>query len=281
MRVRLACPVRGCGEPLEIDPETNRTAACPRGHAFDRARSGYWNLLQPQERRSLNPGDSKEAALARRRLFQAGHLDPLVVGLRQVIAGIRLPEGLAVLDIGCGEGSMLEALTREFPGKESHGTDISAPALDLAARAFPAATWVVANADRTLPYTAGSFDLLLSLTARINPPDARRLLAPGGALLVAVPGPDDLVELREAVLGEGVLRDRLDRTLALLAEDFEPDRLAGRAAVRWQADLDAPALSDLLASSYRGARQSQRARAEALPGLRVTMSRDVAVLRPR
>lgn len=278
MRVRLACPVRGCGEPLEIHRETGRTAACQRGHAFDRARSGYWNLLQPQDRRSLNPGDTKEAALARRRLFQAGHLDPLVEGLRQVIAGIRLPEDLAVLDVGCGEGSMLEALTREFPGKEPHGTDISAPALDLAARAFPAATWVVANADRTLPYATGSFDLLLSLTARLNPPDARRLLAPGGALLVAVPGPDDLVELREAVLGEGVLRDRLERTLATLAGDFEPIESA---AVRWSADLDAPALADLLASSYRGARQSQRGRAEALEGLTVTMSRDLAVLRRR
>lgn len=275
MRVRLQCPVRGCGEPLTLG---DRAAACRRGHTFDRAKSGYWNLLQPQDRRSAHPGDTKEAALARRRLFQAGHLDPLVDALREVIASLGLPNDPAVLDIGCGEGSLLDALTREFPGREAHGTDISAPALDLAARAFPDATWVVANADRTLPYQDNSCDLLLTLTARVNPPEARRLLAPGGALLVAVPGSDDLIELREAVLGRGDLRDRLDRTLALLGGDFEP---ADRTTLRYRADLDAPALADLLASSYRGARQSQRPRAEALEGLTVTMSRDVAVLRPR
>ena len=38
---------------LPIDLETQ---VCPRGHAFDVARSGYVNLLQPQDRRS--PGQS-------------------------------------------------------------------------------------------------------------------------------------------------------------------------------------------------------------------------------
>ena len=37
---------------------------CPRGHSFDVARSGYINLLQPQERRSRNPGDSADAVAA-------------------------------------------------------------------------------------------------------------------------------------------------------------------------------------------------------------------------
>jgi 23S rRNA (guanine745-N1)-methyltransferase len=268
----LTCPVRGCGAPLALE---DRRAVCARGHSFDRARSGYWNLLQPQDRRSAQPGDSKEAALARRRLSAAGHLDPLVAALGAMIDRPGR-ERRAVLDVGCGEGSLLAALA---PGRfgEVHGTDLSAAALDLAARAWPAATWAVANADRALPYAGGAFDLLLSLTARVNPEEFRRLLAPGGILLVAVPGADDLVELREAVLGRPVLRDRLEKTVAALAPGFEP---VDRAAVRYRVDLDAAGLADLLASSYRGARQSQRPRAAALAGLTVTMSRDLAVLRP-
>jgi 23S rRNA (guanine745-N1)-methyltransferase len=268
----LTCPVRGCGAPLD---DGDRRAVCGRGHSFDRARSGYWNLLQPQERRSAQPGDSKEAALARRRLFTAGHLGPLVAALGGILDRLGCDRP-TVLDVGCGEGSLLTALASRFGAL--HGTDLSAPALDLAARAWPAATWVVANADRALPYADGAFDLLLSLTARVNSEEFRRLLAPGGVLLVAVPGADDLIELREAVLGRPVLRDRLEKTVAALAPGFEP---VDRSAVRYSVDLDAAGLADLLASSYRGARQSQQARTAALDGLTVTMSRDVAVLRPR
>src|SRR5450755_3800076 len=56
--VTLLCTVRGCRRPLSR--ESNRFV-CERGHSFDVARSGYLNLLQPQDRRSANPGDSKEA----------------------------------------------------------------------------------------------------------------------------------------------------------------------------------------------------------------------------
>ena len=44
----LACSVRGCGRPLE---KNDRALVCARGHSYDIARSGYVNLLQPQDRR--------------------------------------------------------------------------------------------------------------------------------------------------------------------------------------------------------------------------------------
>ena len=65
----LICPVRGCGLALTRD---EKRAFCSRGHSFDVARSGYINLLQPQDRRSKEPGDTKEAVAARRRLMIAG-----------------------------------------------------------------------------------------------------------------------------------------------------------------------------------------------------------------
>jgi 23S rRNA (guanine745-N1)-methyltransferase len=74
----IRCTVRGCGEPLKLD---DRAATCPRGHHFDRAKAGYWNLLQPQDRRSLEAGDRKEVAAARRRLFEAGFFAPLTAAL--------------------------------------------------------------------------------------------------------------------------------------------------------------------------------------------------------
>ncbi len=277
--VTLLCPVRGCGAPLARE---DRRLACARGHSFDLARSGYCNLLQPQDRRSLQPGDSPAAVAARRRLFDRGHGDWLLPHLLAAVDALALPPAAAVLDVGCGEGFYLGSLA-ELRGWEAHGLDISTAAVDLAARRWPDAAWVVANADRALPFAAGSFHLALCLTARLNPPELRRILAaaPGpaaGFLLVALPGADDLVELRAAVLGEGRLRDRLAPAAAALAADFE---LAGQTTVRQRLRLDAGDLRDLLAATYRGARSRQHARAAALGAMEVTASRELAWFRPR
>lgn len=277
-RVSLLCPVRGCGLPLG---RVEKSWTCPRGHSFDLARSGYCNLLQPQDRRSRNPGDPKEAAEARRRLFAAGHNEPLLRALLDLFGELDLPARPVlpgVLDVGCGEGSMLGALARSRE-MEAHGLDLSVPSIDLAARAFPQATWIVGNADRFLPYADGSFDVVMSLTARLHPAELRRILAPSGRLLVAVPGPDDLVELRETLLGEGVARDRLERAAGeLAAAGFELD---GRRSVRHVAELDAAGIRDVLASSYRGARDRERRRLEGLDHLAVTFSREMGVFRYR
>src|SRR3954462_3561227 len=68
-RSMLLCPVRDCHMAME---RTERRVLCPRGHSFDVARSGYINLLQPQERRSSQPGDTVAAVAARRRLHDSG-----------------------------------------------------------------------------------------------------------------------------------------------------------------------------------------------------------------
>jgi 23S rRNA (guanine745-N1)-methyltransferase len=267
----LICPVRGCGEPLTRTPRTPRAWACRRGHAFDLARSGYVNLLQPQDRRSAQPGDPPEAVAARRRLLDAGYGEPLLAALRAEIAGLGLPADAAILDVGCGEGYYLGGITAGS-GFAAHGVDLSAAAIDLAARRYPDATWTVANADRSLPYAAGGFDLVLSIDARLNPAEMRRVLKPGGRLLVAVPGSDDLGELRAAVLGEEVAKDRLESAAARLAADFD---LETRRTVRATARLPPAALADALAATYRGGRESRRERIAALAEMTVTLSHDL------
>jgi 23S rRNA (guanine745-N1)-methyltransferase len=264
----LICPVRHCGEPLE---RRGRSLICPRGHSFDVARSGYVNLLQPRDRRSRRPGDPPEAVEARRRLLDAGYGEPLLRAIREETAA--LGAGAAVLDVGCGEGYYLGSLAQERE-IEAHGADLSTAAIDLAARRYPEGTWIVANADRFLPWADGSFDLILSIDARLSPSEMRRVLKPEGRLLVAVPGADDLVELREAVLGERVLKDRLERAVSLLAEEgFEVE---SRRSVRGAAELGPAEIRDALTATYRSGRQSRRERIEALSGMRVTLSHDLA-----
>lgn len=270
----LLCPVRGCGEPLD---RQGRALACARGHSFDLARSGYANLLQPQDRRSLAAGDSREMALARRRLYERGYGAALLDAILKAPEVERLPAGAAVLDVGCGEGWMLGSLAASKP-VDGHGVDLSAPAIELAARRWSELTWVVANADRSLPYAAAGFDLVLSLTARRNAPELARVLRTTGSLLLAIPSADDLVELREAVQGEGLLRDRSESALTDLDADFE---LSRRETVRRRTMLDRAALQDLLAATYRGARRREQERAAEISELEVTTSWDLLWMRPR
>ena len=234
---------------------------CPRGHSFDIARSGYINLLQPQERRAKHPGDTAEAVAARRRLHDRGVTDPLFRGVAEILAATADD---AVLDAGCGDGFYLGSLQRDA-GFDAHGVDISIPAIDAAARRYPECEWVVANADRAVPFSDRSFSIVLSVTARMNPGEFRRVLGDDGRLLVAVPAPDDLIELR------GAGRDRVARTLDEFTKHFA---LIHQTRVSTSADLDASAVQDVLISIYR---PMQRRAAEAM---RVTFSLELMLLRP-
>ena len=255
----LICPVRGCH--LVLHREEKRIV-CPRGHSFDIARSGYINLLQPQDRRSKNPGDTADAVAARRRLHDRGVTEPLLKGIAEMIAAA---SGDVALDAGCGDGFYLGSLAREI-GFHAHGIDISIPAVDAAAKRYPECEWVVANADRFLPYADASFSIVLSITGRMTAGEFRRVLRGDGRLLVALASPEDLIELR----GKG--RDRVDRTLETFAQDF---LLTDRRKVTTAADLDTASVEDVLLSIYRPmqARPSE--------AMRVTFSLDLLLFAAR
>jgi len=257
----LLCTVRDCHLPL-VRPVTNEEnrLVCPRGHSFDIARSGYINLLQPQDRRSKQPGDTAAAVMGRRRLHGRGVTEPSLRAIAEIVGA---SPGEIVLDAGCGDGYYLGTLARQA-GIEAHGVDISIPAVEAAARRYPECEWIVANADRFVPYADGSFAVVLSITARMNAGEFRRVLRDSGRLLVAVPSPEDLIELR------GAGRDRVPRTVETFARDF---KLVEQRRVTTTADLDAKAVHDVLVSIYRPLRS------EPAGAMRVTFSLDLLLFR--
>lgn len=261
----LLCTVRNCRMPLVLD---DRHYVCANAHTFDVARSGYVNLLQPQDKRSKTPGDTPEAVAARRRFLDRGHAGPLVDA---IVRALPLQEGDALLDAGCGEGHHLAAFRRAY-GVDAHGTDISVPAIELAARRYRDCSWVVANADRFLPYADASFSAVTSITARMNPEEFRRVLAPNGTLLIVLPAADDLIELRQAILGERIERDRVDRTIDTFAPLFQLER---HERLEHTVLLDRESMLDVMSSSYRGLRAREREKLETLNAMTVTLSRDV------
>ncbi len=266
----LLCTVRGCHLPLaRAEEKGGRRLLCPRGHSFDVARSGYINLLQPQDRRSKQPGDTPEAVAARRRLHDRGVTGPLLDGIAELA---QVSTGDIVLDAGCGDGFYLGSLARES-GCAGHGVDISIPAVEAAARRYPPGEsrceWLVANADRFVPYADRSFSLVLSITGRMNAAEFRRVLRDDGRLLVALAAPHDMIELRSRAGKPG--RDRVPQALETFAPAF---KLADRSQVTTAANLDAAAVQDVLLSIYRPLRS------QPVEAMRVTFSLDLLLLQP-
>ncbi len=265
----LACTVRGCGSPLERGNPSAFT--CARGHAFDVARSGYVNLLQPQDRRSKQPGDSPEAVFARRQLLDAGFGRALTTALIECVERADVRTDAACADLGCGEGTHLAALVEHFR-LEGFGVDLSAHAVEAAAKRHGDITWIVANADRTLPFLDVSLALVVSIDGRRNTPEIARVLAPGGAYVVAVPAADDLAELREAVLGAA---DAPDRVASVLKETEGRFDLVERTIARETRHFSANELALLAVSTYRCGRARERDKLATVGELDVTTSHQV------
>lgn len=101
------------------------------------------------------------------------------------------PPGARILDIACGTGELLVAIAGAYPRVLPTGVDLSAAMLHTAA-AKPGTAGRLACADaHALPFAAGAFDRVYSVSALHYLPDpglalreARRALKPGGRLVI-------------------------------------------------------------------------------------------------
>ena len=223
------------------------------------------NLLQPQDKKSAHPGDARAAVRARRRFLESGALAGLLDAIRQLAGPGPLQR---LLDVGCGEGFFTAELARGWEAS-GVGLDLSSDACDAAARAHAECQFVVANADRELPFLDRSFDRIVSITARRNAAEMARVLAPGGDAILAVSGADDLAELREVLHGAA---PQVDRGPSLRAHMEPRFALVDEHTFRTRVELDRAGIADVLAMTYRGVRQREAERAAKLDGLLTTLS---------
>lgn len=179
------------------------SCVCANGHRFDVAREGYVNLLLIHRRRLRDPGYSKEMIAARRDFFDAGHYAPLADGVAERVRAV-LPAGpdRVVLDAGCGEGYYLRRLRCFLEQDNSPGNallcglDISKHGIRVAARRDPQGLYAVGGTHR-MPVIPGRVDVLLSHFSPVSVEDFRRVVKPGGAVLVGCPGKGHLFSFKE------------------------------------------------------------------------------------
>ncbi len=191
----LICPV--CGLPLA---ESKACFSCEKGHSFDRAKSGYVNLLRSSAKGKRH-GDDKLMVQARSAFLDKGFYDPLVRAVSACCLDYA-PCPARVLDAGCGEGKYTGAILTllESAGKQPQvlGIDISKDALAHAAKRVRQARFAVAST-AALPVADESTDLLVSIFAPFSGPEFARVLAPAGKIIRAYPLEKHLWELKQLV----------------------------------------------------------------------------------
>lgn len=192
------CPL--CQHPLQL---TDKFWHCENHHTFDKAKSGYVNLLPVQSKNSKQPGDDKFMLAARRDFHNTGGYTPL---MEKLAAQIRMEAShkpaISLFEAGCGEGAYIrflrDALSADFESLNTAGNDIAKVGVERAAKADKESQYIVASTYH-LPLLAGSVDVAVEVFAPGSHEEYARILAPEGKLITVDPGPDHLFELKQHI----------------------------------------------------------------------------------
>ena len=194
---QLICPLDK--QPLQLN---ERTWCCDNGHSFDIAKQGYVNLLPVQNKRSKDPGDSKAMVQARREYLNKGYYQPLAQALADTVLAMG---SQALLDAGCGEGYYLRYLVEQA---EQQGKELSVAALDISKWAVQTAakqdkrlSWIVAS-NNAIPLADNSVDTILCVFGFPVEAEFKRVLKPGGRLIMVDPASEHLIELKRIIYPE-------------------------------------------------------------------------------
>jgi len=209
----LRCP--NCFLPLH--PGGDLLLGCERGHSFDVNKRGFVNLLTGP-RKFI--GDSAAMLEARDRFLSAGWYDPLRDAIRGIVAG---ESPRRIVDAGCGTGYYLGAALPPGDNVRALAMDISPAAVSRTVRAHDRADGLVADVWSPLALRDGATDVVLNVFAPRNPDEFHRVLRPHGMLLVVVPRPAHLRQLRESGLAVEMQADKAAHLTSSLAAGFSPE----------------------------------------------------------
>lgn len=189
------CPV--CGKKLE---PTEKAYVCPNSHSFDRAKSGYVNLLLSKHMGKAVHGDNKFMIQARRSFLNKGYYEPLCSALCEAVC--KHINGRSILDAGCGEGyytsAIIDKLLQHNIAADVYGIDISKAAVEYSAKRCREAELAVASVFH-IPTADKSCDMLVTLFAPYCGEEFLRVLKDKGIMIMAIPSADHLWELKQAI----------------------------------------------------------------------------------
>jgi 23S rRNA (guanine745-N1)-methyltransferase len=265
----LICPI--CEAGLA---KVDNVLKCPNAHSFDISREGYVNLLLPGRRRQKVLGDTKDMLRARRRFLERGFNTPLSDGISEHIYGHLTEAGslggsaspTCIADVGCGEGHYVGRLRRYLDehgagtGVRYFGADISKEAVRLAAKQYDGIWFFVGSTKHRILLANESLQVVLNVFAPRNPVEFARVSVRGGLLLVVIPHPDHLANLRSELDLLDIETDKRERVVEQMSGPFE---LVGEQTIAYDIALSEDDVSDLVQMTPNYWHMSERTRGAA------------------
>ena len=197
----LKCPV--CNLNLK---KYEKQYVCLNNHSYDIASKGHINLLLANQKKTKDPGDSKEMMEGRRDFLNKGYYHTFSETLNEVIISNISGNNVNILDAGCGEGYFLSRLKEAIQRKEAtyneskefnfYGVDISKAAVTCAAKRDKKINFIVGS-NFNLPIMPNSIDIIIRNFAPSDESEFKRILKSNGKLIVVTPGIQHLYGLKE------------------------------------------------------------------------------------
>ena len=196
------CPV--CGGMLLKDGVTLK---CEKRHSYDISSSGYVNLAMQQSGKTH--GDDTLMVASRRDFLSGGYYQMLRTAVCEAV------NGKTVLDAGCGEGYYTKSISECDGVNKVYGIDISKKAVQYAStlcKGDKFGTFCVGSV-YDMPYLDGDFDAVVNIFSPLALDEYKRVLKKDGALVLAVPNPDHLLELKQKVYDDVRVKEVSDDIL--------------------------------------------------------------------
>lgn len=221
------------------------------GHSYDVAKQGYVTLAAGAGLK--HKGDDAAMVTARETYLARGHFAPFVeavtAAVQDALDSAQLPETKAptLLEVGAGTGYYLAHTLDSIENARGVGIDISPHAAKHLARCHSRVGAVVADVWERLPLRDHSIDAISVVFAPRNPAEFRRVLAPGGEVVVLTPAVGHLDELRQplGILGveEGKVERMYEQAAGYLEQAAEPT------TIRFEVLLDKASIADQVGMS--------------------------------
>lgn len=182
------CPK--CNESFCIQ---EKTLVCNSGHCYDIASKGYLNFMTGAK----GSIEQYDCILfdSRGYIFKKGFFNELLKEIEKLINEY-CKEPSVIADIGCGEGSALEYITRRS-NSVGIGIDISKHGINMAAsRPQKDILWTVGDLTK-VPFKEKAFDVIINMLSPANYYEFDRTINDGGMIIKVLPGESYLKQMRE------------------------------------------------------------------------------------
>ncbi|MFA7367206.1 MAG: methyltransferase domain-containing protein [Bacilli bacterium] len=187
----MICPI--CKKTMI---ESKHRVFCDSNHSFDKAKSGYINLLL----NSSNSGDNKSMIDSREMIMGLGYYQPLAEEINRILLKYNIK---SVLDVGCGEGYYSKFIS-DVLKINVVGMDISKYACLRASKSTKAVKYIVASM-KDIPYEDNFFDAILNNFAPHSEDEFCRVS--NNLLIKVIPGTKHMLEVKNFLYNDIIIKD--------------------------------------------------------------------------